>query len=923
MTAPANRPGQGALAYRAGTYGTFFGAMLDRLNGALPALTTRELDDVAIALLDGWAIVADVLAFYQERIANEGFLRTALEKRSLVELANLAGYTPRPGVSASVFLAYTLEKGGDVTLAAGNKAQSIPGPGETAQTFETSDALAARDVWNTIGLRKTRPQEPSGTEPFYISSLTTNLKANDVLLFVRPGAPPAGHTPEHSFVRIAAVEPQAAFNRTKITPVASGPAKVDVASRVARSRTDAPQLASTLLDRIGEVREALILPPSTPPRSPQRLARSNEEILGSDHDVTAQLFGALNPTVARSLYGALAGEAGTAAPQVEVYAFRLHAAPYGHNAPLLPPDPASVANRRTEPLEWPLARADADPTLLSLDARYDRIAAGGFVAIRTFVDATPTTTSAAFADELELFAVRDVGERSRRDYGFPATTTVLRLDAPYFKTSDDFQTLEVLRHVDVFAQSERLQLAEVPLAGDIPEGAAADPTVLELDGLYDGLAPGRYAIVAGTRTDLPGVADAELVMIAATEHRANPNVPGDTLHTFVTLSSRLAFRYARESVKIYGNVVRATHGETRTEALGSGDASLARQRFALKANPLTFVSSPTQSGSQSSLSVRVNGVRWNTTDDPSALGPTDRAYVAVTSDAGTTVTFGDGIHGARLPTGTENAVATYRTGLGAHGNVAAGAIALLQSRPLGVKGVTNPKAASGGADAESLEDLRSNIPTALLALDRLVSVDDYEDLARTFAGVAKATATQLGTGGSGTIIVSLAGPTDAPIDERGELATNLASAFRTLGDPRQAFALRTCERVILLIGASVELAADALWERVEPAIRASLSRTFGFAATAFGKPAYRSAAMAAIANVDGVVDVSIELFAGITNDALASVAELATKPRADEAVVPLPARRVADIFVPAQLVGLDPNVRDTVVLRRNSGGAPV
>lgn len=922
MTGPANRPGQAALAYRAGTYGTFFGAMLDRLNGALPALTTRELDDLSIALLDGWAIVADVLAFYQERIANEGFLRTALEKRSLVELANLVGYAPRPGVAAGAFLAYTLEKGGDVTLAAGNKAQSIPGPGETAQTFETSDALAARDVWNTIGLRKTRPQEPSGTEPFYLGSLTTNLKANDVLLFVRPGAPPAGHTPEHTFVRIAAVEPQAAFNRTKITPVADVPAKVEVAARVARSTSDAPRLGSTLLDRIGEVREALILPPTTPPRSPQRLARSNEEILGSDHDVTAQLFGALNSTVARSLYGALAGEAGTVAPQVEVYAFRLHAAPYGHNAPPLPPDPASVANRRTASLEWPLAPADADPTLLSLDARYDRIAAGGFVAIRTFVDAT-STSATTFADELELFVVRDVGERSRRDYGFPATTTVLRLDAPYFKTSEELQTLEVLRHVDVFAQSERLQLAEVPLAGDLPEDAAADPTVLELDGLYDGLAPGRYAIVAGTRTDLPGVADAELVMIAATEHRANPNVPGDTLHTFVTLSSRLAFRYARESVKIFGNVVRATHGETRAEVLGSGDASLARQRFALKANPLTFVSSPTQSGSQSSLSVRVNGVRWNPTDDASALGPTDRAYVAVTSDAGTTVTFGDGIHGARLPTGTENAVATYRTGLGAHGNVAAGAIALLQSRPLGVKGVTNPKPASGGADPESLEDLRRNIPTALLALDRLVSVDDYEDLARTFAGVAKATATQLGTGGSGTIIVSLAGANDAPIDERGDLATNLASAFRTLGDPRQAFALRTCERVILLIGASVDLAADALWERVEPAIRASLSRTFGFAAAAFGKSAYRSAAMAAIANVDGVVDVSIDLFAGITNDALASVAELATKPRADEAVVPLPARRNAGGFAPAQLVGLDPNVRDTIVLRRTAGGAPV
>ena len=53
----------------------------------LAALTTRAPDDPAIALLDAWATVADVLTFYQERIANEGFLRTATERRSVLELA--------------------------------------------------------------------------------------------------------------------------------------------------------------------------------------------------------------------------------------------------------------------------------------------------------------------------------------------------------------------------------------------------------------------------------------------------------------------------------------------------------------------------------------------------------------------------------------------------------------------------------------------------------------------------------------------------------------------------------------------------------------------------------------------------------------------------------------------------------------------
>src|SRR5213592_4224280 len=97
----------------------------------LVGLTTREASDSAIALLDAWATVAEVLTFYQERIANEGYLRTATERRSILELARLVGYRLRPGLSASVYLAYTLEPTQESTvIEIGNKAQSLPGPNE-------------------------------------------------------------------------------------------------------------------------------------------------------------------------------------------------------------------------------------------------------------------------------------------------------------------------------------------------------------------------------------------------------------------------------------------------------------------------------------------------------------------------------------------------------------------------------------------------------------------------------------------------------------------------------------------------------------------------------------------------------------------------------------------------------------------------
>ena len=151
-----NRPGLSEINYRIGTHGSFLETMTARLTGyylekpdtegnlqkfyPLQGLTTRNSDDPALAMLDAWATIADVLTFYQERIANEAYLRTATERRSVLEMAGLVGYKPRPGVSASVFLAYTLDENfnGETIIPAGSRVQSIPEQDELPQTFETS-----------------------------------------------------------------------------------------------------------------------------------------------------------------------------------------------------------------------------------------------------------------------------------------------------------------------------------------------------------------------------------------------------------------------------------------------------------------------------------------------------------------------------------------------------------------------------------------------------------------------------------------------------------------------------------------------------------------------------------------------------------------------------------------------------------------
>src|SRR5262245_4051876 len=87
-----NPPGASRLQYRVGTAGSFLESMRARLSSTLPALRSRGTDDPTIALIDAWACVLDVLAFYDERIITEGYLRTATEGLSVTALARTVGY---------------------------------------------------------------------------------------------------------------------------------------------------------------------------------------------------------------------------------------------------------------------------------------------------------------------------------------------------------------------------------------------------------------------------------------------------------------------------------------------------------------------------------------------------------------------------------------------------------------------------------------------------------------------------------------------------------------------------------------------------------------------------------------------------------------------------------------------------------------
>src|SRR6266540_5456822 len=188
-----NRPGLSAIAYRIGTHSRLLKSMLAELSAAkypeLANLRTRERDDFAIALCDAWATIADILTFYQERLANEAFLRTAVERLSILHLARLIGYELAPGVAADTFLAFTLEEAPGsptrTTIDGGVKVQSVPGPGEKAQTFETVEKFDARVEWNAIKPVTTKPISiTKKTKELYLKGVNTQLQPGDAILVI-------------------------------------------------------------------------------------------------------------------------------------------------------------------------------------------------------------------------------------------------------------------------------------------------------------------------------------------------------------------------------------------------------------------------------------------------------------------------------------------------------------------------------------------------------------------------------------------------------------------------------------------------------------------------------------------------------------------------------------------------------------------
>ena len=884
-----NRPGLSAIAYRVGTHPQFKKSLLSRLSGSdqqvLRQLTTRSNDDFSIGLLDAWAVVADILTFYQERIANESYLRTATERGSVLEMARLIGYELRPGVAAAACLAFTLEDTPAVLgpvlgtaagknpveglppllLPSGIRIQSIPGPGEQAQTFETIEPIAARAEWNAIRPRPSQQQAPgAGTGLAVLKGVDNGVKPGDILLLKISNVNYTRKVVKavlDNDRKITTVY----FNASAALPAYNKP--VNLPAGNVSDFTTVKELNNTVINNI--------------------INRSWKE------DDLAILLESKKWPLFRLQSGLLKATAQQSASSAEVHIFRKRASVFGYNAPKQLVDPDSISGsmaammfvviNQLKPkftfMEWPL---DENKNEVFLDTAYEEVVAGGYIAIQKSGDTI---------ENMPVLGIAAVNQRSRTAYGMSAKSTRVSLQNNNANWWENGTTLSAIRNVSVFVQSERLVMAEWPLE-DIVQNDE-----ITLDRWYPGLKAGQKVVVSGDRSDLPGTSASEIMVLK--------KVMVDKGFTVITFTQALTYTYIRNSVVICANVAQATHGESVTEVLGSGDAGIPFQSFVLKQPPLTWIGAATASGVQSTLTIRVNDLLWQEVPYFYGHAPEERIYITrLDNDGKTTVIFGDGLTGARLPSGQENVKANYRKGIGTGGLVKANQLSQLLTRPLGVKSAVNPVEAAGAADAERLDEARGNAPLTILTLDRIVSLQDYEDFARAYTGIEKSLATWTWKGQKRNIFITVAGTNGEEVKKDSLLYNNLLLAIRNAGDTHVPVTLESYVPKYFRLTANIKIDPVYLNDIVVNNVTTALRNNFSFRARSFGQPVNLSEVIAVIQSVAGIIAVDVDYLYLATDAVPAPHTRLA-------ASVPVTNN---DTVLAAELLTLDPQPIDLKVI---------
>ncbi|GGX79740.1 hypothetical protein GCM10007160_03920 [Litchfieldella qijiaojingensis] len=840
-----NRRGLPAIQYRIGDYGSFREHMLDRLDKSrtLADWTHRGSDDPGISLIEGTAIVADILSFYQTLYANETLIRTARWRESVNRLVQLSGYRMAPGVAGEATFALTVQGEDAATIPKGFGFKVELEGRDEAVVFETTRTATAYPAQNEFHLYRPR----KGLQPVTTGLTALEMHAVD------------GDQDVASLASIAFRPGDRILLLPDLTPFASGGGSYDASHPQARPEIVIVKRVERVLNRIivhfegaltiprDAIVEAYVIDRSFRHfghNAPARIGRLNE----------ATGFMTMEATdFERRIYGTDFGDGEfySTLPMLEL--------PLDQDV-----DDVAVGSKL---ICHGLAEFDGSggsvpfTVVRSIEAlRSDTLVWGGVSGACAVVsmDARMIANLAILNEKADI----------RRLQIHEAVSPTLQFRAPSDWHSGPFPVTESgyeIHYYGLLGDAARLVGRELMLAGD--DGRMQTVKVLE-----------------------------ETTLDASGRDPAQPWL-WPLMFDQQPIFERDWFKEEAPRVTVHGNLVHADQGETqKPTVLGSGDGRRKFQTLSLPKHPLTYrLLSEATPPQVPALEVHVDGVRWRRVDTFFNAGPSDRVYVVREDEEGNSyIQCGDGINGAVFPSGRHNIEVVFRKGVGGRGEAAGKPKPTGKLKPLKEAVMLGP--AVGGGDPETMQSAREAAPARMQSLGRLVGLADYEAETLALPGVLKARADWVAPTGTPRIRLTVLSESGDPA-EVNKVRQSLQAANRCRGASRHPIQVINGVRKFVLVDLSAGFDPDYRSEDIRAAILGTLGAwgaegdspgitgLFALAERRFGQGAHVSQILAAVQNIEGVNWVRVDAFLPLP---------LGSPPETDPSELTLPASPVRE-----------------------------
>ncbi len=230
-------------------------AMLSQVRQHAPLADWRanEGDDLGLMMLEWWAYVFDVVAFYDSEIAQNLYLRTANDPGALRRLVGLIGYHLRPAIAAEALLAAVADPGPSILVPTGTAFRSAAFGSEPPQVFESDADLTISPHTNKWTLAPVVRTVAQAGDRLLFDIATLRLTREAIAVFTWSGTT--------SVAKVTSVNPVRAVDGKSYAEVATDPpvsipAGVDIRTVLTRvptgtagiNRIDtAPVTATTIL----------------------------------------------------------------------------------------------------------------------------------------------------------------------------------------------------------------------------------------------------------------------------------------------------------------------------------------------------------------------------------------------------------------------------------------------------------------------------------------------------------------------------------------------------------------------------------------------------------------------------------------------------------------------------------------------------